>query len=155
MAAKARTKVDISPPWTVRSLVVVLAFVVVFAMGPAVSARTAGAKNPSVTLVKEQVRGSYGEILTNRKGRTLYIDTSPPCTGGCLIAWPPLLMPKGKTTPAGAPDLGTVPYGSDRLQVTYNGQPLYTYWKDKKKSVNGNGNGGFYVATVTSSASDQ
>jgi predicted lipoprotein with Yx(FWY)xxD motif len=121
-------------------------------LSSAATASAAATKDKTVTVVKEEVRGSFGEILTNKKSHALYIDTSPPCTGGCIVSWPPLLMPKGTTVPAGAPDLGTTPFGSDRLQVTYKGQPLYTYWRDTKKSVLGNGCGGFYVATVSSSA---
>jgi len=149
MTARTRALPETRGRRTILAVAVVAALGAGSFLSPAASAAT---KDQPVTVVKEVVRGSYGEILTNKKGRTLYIDTSPPCTQGCLIAWPPLLMPKGKTDPAGAPDLGTTPFGSDRLQVTYNGQPLYTYWKDKKKSVKGNGNGGFYVATVSSSA---
>jgi predicted lipoprotein with Yx(FWY)xxD motif len=119
-------------------------------MSSAATASTVAGKDKTVTVVKEEVRGSFGEILTNDKSHALYIDESPPCLDGCIISWPPLLMPKGTTTPAGAPDLGTTPYGSDRLQVTYKGWPLYTYWRDTKRKILGNGCGGFYVATVSS-----
>ena len=106
-------------------------------------------KSPKPTkVVKEVVRGTFGEILTNKKGHTLYIDTSPPCTGGCLTIWPPLLMPKGKTVPGGVPSgLGTVSTSSG-LQVTYGGMPLYTFYTDTKTSTNGENVGGFVVAQV-------
>ena len=46
---------------------------------------------------------------------TLYIESSGTCTGGCLTIWPPLLMPKGKTKPAGvASGLGTTALGTRR-----------------------------------------
>jgi len=101
--------------------------------------------------VKEETRAGFGLILTTTKNKSLYTDTTPPCTGSCLAVWPPLLMPKGKTMPAGAPGLGTVAFGT-RLQVTYNGMPLYTFTSDHGKSVNGNGVNGFAVAEVTAPA---
>jgi len=116
------------------------------------SARVAPKAGKPTTVVKEETRTGFGLILTTTKNRALYTDTTPPCTGGCLAVWPPLLMPKGKTMPAGAPDLGTVAFGK-RLQVTYNGMPLYTFTSDHGKSVNGNGVNGFAVAEVTPPAS--
>jgi len=116
----------------------------------AASARTTAAKNTPVKVVKQEMRSGFGEILTNKESHALYIDTMPPCTGGCLTVWPPLLMPKGKTKPAGARGLGTTSFGSGRLQVTYHKRPLYTFYQDDKKSVNGNGVSGFDVATVAS-----
>jgi predicted lipoprotein with Yx(FWY)xxD motif len=110
-------------------------------------------KSPKPTkVVKEVTRSPYGEILTNLKKHALYIETSGTCTGSCLTIWPPLLMPKGKTVPAGATGLGTVSTGSG-LQVTYNSMPLYTFYTDTAKSVNGNDDGGFVVAQVTVPAS--
>jgi predicted lipoprotein with Yx(FWY)xxD motif len=101
-------------------------------------------------VVKEETRSGFGLILTTKMNRTLYVDTTPPCTGGCLTVWPPLLMPKGKTMPTGATGLGTVAFGSGRLQVTYEGMPLYTFISDHGKKVTGNGVDGFAVAKVSS-----
>ena len=112
---------------------------------------TKGSKPTKV--VKEETRTGFGLILTTKKSRTLYVDTTPPCTGGCLTAWPPLLMPAGKTMPAGATGLGTVAFGSGRLQVTDKGMPLYTFASDHGKQVNGNGVAGFAVAEVSAPAS--
>jgi predicted lipoprotein with Yx(FWY)xxD motif len=119
------------------------------------SAQTVGkGKTPKPTkVVKEVVRGSFGEILTNKMGHTLYIQPGGTCTGGCLTIWPPLLMPKGKTVPGGvASGLGTVSTGSG-LQVTYNGMPLYTFYTDTKTSTSGENVGGFVVAQVSGSTS--
>jgi predicted lipoprotein with Yx(FWY)xxD motif len=116
------------------------------------AARVVASKTPKPTVVvKETSRPPFGEILTNKKSRTLYVlmagDT---CTGSCLKIWPPLLMPKGKTMPAGATGLGTVAFGAKRLQVTYNGSALYTFKGDSGTSANGNGTAGFVVAQVSS-----
>jgi predicted lipoprotein with Yx(FWY)xxD motif len=107
----------------------------------------------ATTVVKEKTRGSFGEILTTKKGHTLYIEPSGTCTGGCLTIWPPLLMPTNKTVPGGiSSGLGTVstPAG---LQVTYNGMPLYTFYTDTKTSTSGENVGGFVVAQVSAPAS--
>jgi predicted lipoprotein with Yx(FWY)xxD motif len=115
------------------------------------SAAVAAKTSKPTVVVKETTRPPFGEILTNKKSRTLYIlmagDT---CTGSCLKIWPPLLMPKGKTMPAGATGLGTVAFGAKRLQVTYNGSALYTFKGDSGTSANGNGEAGFEVAQVSS-----
>lgn len=116
------------------------------------SADVVAAKTPKPTVVvKETTRSTFGEILTNTKSRTLYVLTAGnTCTGGCLKVWPPLLMPKGKTMPAGASGLGTVAFGAKRLQVTYNANALYTFTGDSGTSANGNGEAGFVVAQVSS-----
>jgi predicted lipoprotein with Yx(FWY)xxD motif len=123
---------------------------VVAQVAPAAAVVAAKTAKPTV-VVKETTRSPFGEILTTKKSRTLYVlmagDT---CTGGCLSVWPPLLMPKGKTMPAGASGLGTVAFGAKRLQVTYNGSALYTFTGDKGTSANGNDTGGFVVAQVAS-----
>ncbi len=117
--------------------------------GTVVAAGTAQAKTTKPTVVVKVVaRGSFGDILTTVKKKALYIDTTPPCTGSCLTIWPPLLMPKGKTTPAGVTGLGTTPFGTGQLQVTYNGMPLYLFYTDTKKTVSGQGVGGFEVVQV-------
>jgi predicted lipoprotein with Yx(FWY)xxD motif len=90
-------------------------------------------------------RGGFKKVLTTDAGRTLY--TAASCTGGCLSSWPPLFMPKGKTTPQGPKGLtglGTVKVGS-HLQVTYKKHRLYTFTGDTGSSVNGNGVAGFTV----------
>jgi predicted lipoprotein with Yx(FWY)xxD motif len=56
-------------------------------------------------------------------------------------------MPKGKTVPKGEACLGTIKAPTaGRLQVTYDGQPLYTFTGDTGTSLNGNGVGGFDAA---------
>ena len=119
----------------------------------AASAQVGRTKSSKPTkVVKEVMRSPYGEILTNLKKHALYVETSGTCTGSCLVIWPPLLMPKGKTVPAGAAGLGTVSTSSG-LQVTYNSMPLYTFYTDTNKTVKGNDDGGFVVAQVAATAS--
>ena len=127
----------------------VLAVAGVSVMAPAVSAQAATGTTQRV--VEVVTRAPFGKMLATLKGRSLYTTTSP-CTGSCLVAWPPLLMASGKTTPTGVTGLGTVAltfHGVPRLQVTYHGSALYKFVSDSGTSVNGNGVGGFKVAKVS------
>jgi len=92
-------------------------------------------------------RGGFKNVLTTTAGVGATLYTTASCTGGCLTAWPPLLMPKGKTVPKGPKGLtglGTAKLGS-RLQVTYKKHRLYTFTGDSGSSVSGNGLSGFSV----------
>ena len=76
-------------------------------------------------------------ILVDRSGRTLYHLSVEQkghfvCTDtACLSFWRPLVVTK-KVKPTGAPSLGTVIRPDGRLQVTYQGGPLYTFVGDAK-----------------------
>jgi len=95
---------------------------------------------------------SRGKVLATSTGRTLYLYTldghnKSNCTGGCASAWPPLLT-KGKPVAGMGVHkslLGTAKRGA-KLQVSYNGHPLYTFTGDSKAGqANGEGSGNFYV----------
>ena len=103
----------------------------------------------SAKVVVEATRTGIGKMLvTVSVGMALYEHPGGPCNASCRSIWPPLLMPKGATTPKGAKCLGTAALGH-KLQVTYNGQRLYTFTGDTGHSVNGNGVAGFVVAKHT------
>jgi predicted lipoprotein with Yx(FWY)xxD motif len=129
----------------------VVALAGAIAPATAASAHDARVKTPKTAVVVEVVnRPPYGQMLATVTGASLY--TAPgSCTGGCLTVWPRLLMPKGKKIPLGASGLGTVKVKGSHmggLQVTFNGKPLYRFSGDMGSSVNGNGVGGFMVATT-------
>ena len=78
-----------------------------------------------------------GSYLVGPEGLTLYYftrDVTPgvsTCFGGCLEAWPPLLVGDGQSLVAGdgvRGTLGTVPRDDGTVQATYRGRPLY-YWQ--------------------------
>jgi predicted lipoprotein with Yx(FWY)xxD motif len=105
------------------------------------------AANASRSKVVKTVRNSALKetILVNRRGMTLYHLSVEKrgkfiCTSSaCLSLWHPLVVPRG-TTPTGARNLGTVKRPDGRLQVTYEGGPLYTFVQDRKPGdVRGNG----------------
>jgi len=92
-------------------------------------------KGPSLQLMKTR----FGRILVNGKGRALYLFTADSggqsnCSGQCARAWPPYIV---KRRPAAGRDvrgglIGTVRRADGRLQVTYNGHPLYYYIHDNE-----------------------
>jgi predicted lipoprotein with Yx(FWY)xxD motif len=108
------------------------------------STTTTAAKGPPV--VNTASNSNLGTILVDSQGMTLYTLTNAgqpvPCTGACLAAWPPLLLPAGTTTANGGPGvkgLGTVAVSGGQ-QVTYNGVPLHKFAGDSGAGqANGNG----------------
>jgi predicted lipoprotein with Yx(FWY)xxD motif len=88
-----------------------------------------------------------GRILVDSKGITLYDfppdrGTTSVCYGACATLWPPLLT-RGK--PIAGPGvraslLGTTRRKDGKLEVTYNGHPLY-YWVGDHKPGQTTGQG--------------
>lgn len=84
-------------------------------------------------------------VLVTRKGLTLY-SLSVERRGKfickdsqCLSFWHPLVIAKG-AKPLGAPRLATVKRPDGRMQVTYKGSPLYSFYLDRKRGdVKGEG----------------
>lgn len=82
------------------------------------------------------VGSQFGRVIADRRGEALYLfdkETSKRsrCYGECAVAWPPLLT-KGKPRAGKGADpdlLGTTRRRNGKLQVTYDGHPLY-YYKD-------------------------
>ncbi len=99
-----------------------------------------------------------GTVLVNSKGRTLYhLKTesagSIQCTGGCTGVWPPLLATGGAPASGGGVTgtLATTNRPDGGVQVTYNGEPLYTYSGDSGPGqANGQGIQGVWFAVTAS-----
>ena len=81
-------------------------------------------------------RGSeFGRILFDANGQVVYVfENDRPnrsaCTSpDCVEAWPPVLTRDPPTAGAGvnAGRLGTIRRSNGKLQVTYDGRPLYFY----------------------------
>jgi len=96
-----------------------------------------GSKSSSDTTSTVKLAGSkLGQILVDRKGRTLYLFASDKsgkstCNGSCAATWPPLTASSpsaGSGVDHGA--LGTTTRADGTQQVTYHGHPLYTYAGD-------------------------
>ena len=127
-------------------VLVALAAASVPATGAAVAADPSGAEareamTPKATLIVKSTR--FGKILFAGNGRALYGFTRDKrngpsqCYGSCAAAWPVYF--KTGTLKAGAgvkqSMLGTVKRRNGRLQVTYNGWPLYYYAHEKAGEV--------------------
>jgi predicted lipoprotein with Yx(FWY)xxD motif len=106
-----------------------------------------GRESPVVASAR---KARVGSVLVDAQGRTLYRFTAeaqglPVCTGACAGIWRPALA----STASGLPKhVGTVkrPDGG-KLQLTYDGHPLYRYAGDQSKAdAKGEGVGGqWYV----------
>ena len=90
--------------------------------------------------------GTFGSILTDADGRTLYffsLDSKGEsnCTEDCLSAWP-VFHVTGPTLDEGldSSDFGTITRADGAMQTTYKGWPLYYYASDSAEGdVNGDG----------------
>jgi predicted lipoprotein with Yx(FWY)xxD motif len=115
--------------------------------GSSSSSSASDAKSAVVTSAK---KAKVGSVIVDAQGRTLYRFTAeaqgvPVCTGECVGTWPPALA----SSATGLPEhVATVkrPDGG-KLQLTYDGHPLYRYAGDQTKAdANGEGVGGqWYV----------
>ncbi len=115
------------------------------------AAMEGGASSGSATLVANRskagkvvkvVNSDYGKVLADKKGEAFYLfgkekGSASRCYGACARAWPPVLT-KGKPQARGAAKaslLGTAKRKNGKLQVTYNGHPLYYYVDDSPGSI--------------------
>lgn len=121
---------------------------------------TTAAVAPTTTVapkatVATATNAAFGTILVDATGKTLYTfdkDTggSSQCSGGCAGTWPALVLPAGVTTPAagtGVTNLTTVVRPDDpaKMQVAWNGKPLYNYSADSAPGdTRGDGIGGIW-----------
>jgi predicted lipoprotein with Yx(FWY)xxD motif len=99
----------------------------------AVPAKKAG---PSTFVKVRHTR--YGRILTDGRGRALYLFTrerskTPACYGKCAEAWPPFYARGGLKAGKGLEQsrIGATARRERRTQVTYRGHPLYYYVTDR------------------------
>jgi predicted lipoprotein with Yx(FWY)xxD motif len=109
------------------------------------AAQTAS-KSGNQTVVTVTNSATWGPILTLSNKDTLYRLTADStnksvCSGACLVAWPAVVLASGQTNPVGrgVTGLGTIRRSDGKLQVTYQGIPLYLFVGDHAPGqVNGN-----------------
>ena len=141
------------PRWAMRAMAAVVVAGSLAVVATDVSAAQAVPATTKLQVVKVVTRHPFGKMLATVKGRSLYTIASNKCTGACLPAWPPLLMPKGsKATPTGTSCLTTMKFGKGRRQVAYRGLRLWLFAGDKGTSVSGNNIMKFKVAKVHTGA---
>ena len=105
------------------------------AYGAAPKATATAAASGAVSI--KTAKGKPGTFLVDSSGRSLYLfeadksDTST-CTGACAAAWPPLTTTGAPTAGTGvkASLLGTSKRDDGKMEVTYNGHPLYYFAND-------------------------
>jgi predicted lipoprotein with Yx(FWY)xxD motif len=81
-----------------------------------------------------------GRIVVDGKGSTLYLfekdkGSASTCYGACASVWPPATS-KGKPAAGNgvlASKLGTTTRKDGKVELTYNGHPLYRYAGDAKR----------------------
>lgn len=125
---------------------------------PTTTTASSAAGEPTVATADS----SLGTIFVDAEGMTLYTfdpdtDGVSTCTGGCATTWPPLLLPRGTAAPVPGDRVSQLsvaprPDDSTRMQVNWDGQPLYTYAGDTAPGdTEGDGLGGnWHVARPSS-----
>ena len=125
------------------------------------SSSSAPASGSSSVVVKIKKTGA-GTVLTNAAGFTLYTfqadkGSTSNCYGACAQFWPPVIgtaqMSAGQKISG---QFGTTTRKDGKIQVTYNGHPLYTYAGDTQPGqTSGNGinqSGGIWNVVTTSAS---
>ena len=116
------------------------------------SKSSSSASSVGSTVVASAKKAKVGSVIVDAQGRTLYRFTAeaqgvPVCTGACVGTWPPAVV----TAASGLPrHVATVRRPDDgKLQLTYDGHPLYRYAGDRAKAdANGEGVGGQWFAVT-------
>lgn len=124
---------------------------------------TAPVQAQSTTTVLVSQDPNLGSIFTDSNGMTLYIHTTDSagmstCSGMCATAWPAFQPPSTDLTlPAGVGgSLGVITRDDGAQQVTYNGMPLYYWFKDMSPGdVTGQGINNFMAAQPQALAESQ
>jgi predicted lipoprotein with Yx(FWY)xxD motif len=118
-----------------------LAALASFAMvaSAAASVALAGSGSTKRGAMVDVGKSHLGRILVDSKGITLYDfppdkGTTSVCYGACAALWPPLITSSKPLAGPGvrASLLGTTKRKDGKLEVTYNGHPLYYFVTDRK-----------------------
>jgi predicted lipoprotein with Yx(FWY)xxD motif len=109
--------------------------------GDATAMSSAGAGAVSVKDV-----GGTGTVLVDSAGQALYASDQEAaahkvlCTGACNSFWEPVTATGNVTSSSSVPGkLGTVKRPDGSMQVTYNGDPVYSFTQDSAGQVTGDG----------------
>ncbi len=115
------------------------ALVATMALAATLAPAGALAQDASEPVTVGTASDDLGTYLVGPSGMTLYYfanDVVPgqsTCSGGCLEAWPPLLVAEGQSLAAGDGVTGTLaaaPRDDGSMQATYRGRPLYHWAAD-------------------------
>jgi predicted lipoprotein with Yx(FWY)xxD motif len=100
--------------------------------------------------VKLTSNTTYGDIITDGEGRSLYFFTKDVngiahCTEGCLLVWPVFYTEKvvlEEGSELSADDFDEITLDDDTKQTTYKGWPLYYYSSTADGNIEATGNVG-------------
>jgi predicted lipoprotein with Yx(FWY)xxD motif len=126
------------------ALVAAMAFAACGGAGGGGSAVPAAAGGSSGSTVSVEQLGAAGSVLVDKSGQALYAADQEKggmvlCTDSCVSFWQPLTV-KGSPDAGSLPGkLGVVKRPDGGNQVTYNGQPLYSFAEDGPGEVTGDG----------------
>jgi predicted lipoprotein with Yx(FWY)xxD motif len=112
----------------------------------ALAQRPAGEQGLRVAAQKARIaakQSEFGRVLFDANGQAVYVfeiddRNRSNCTSAeCVKAWPPVLTEKQPSAGAGidAELLGTIRRDDGKLQVTYNGRPLYFYEHERPGEI--------------------
>ncbi|MDG0816981.1 COG4315 family predicted lipoprotein [Bdellovibrio svalbardensis] len=100
---------------------------------------------PELTKVVQTDKGEM--LLADSFSRTLYVfdldkdKPNPVCNGNCAELWPPYILTEDEVAEL-QPPLGSIERTSKKIQLTYEGRPVYTYGFDREQGDDmGNGIG--------------
>ena len=128
-------------------LMALLALVAIKAQAQSAPAPTVPASTALTTIA---VNDEGEKLLADSKGNTLYVfdlDLNKPtsvCTSTCAEMWPPYLVTADEVKALQAP-FAAVARDSKKMQLTYEGRPVYTYALDRGVAADaGDGVGGVW-----------
>jgi len=137
-----------------KSFVLTPAVVALVALGLA----SAPMARTSAPVTKLKVAG-FGSVLARSDRQALYYwqvekkaGGKVRCTGRCAALWPPLLVESRSAVPAHVAGIkgtfGVIRRPGGKLQVTYNGLPVYTYVHEGPGVVRCNNVDGWFVVRL-------
>jgi len=89
-------------------------------------------------------------LVADSIGKTLYVfdpdmnQAVPQCVGDCAEQWPPYVLTTDEAAGLQSP-LGKITRANNKIQLTYNGRPVYAFALDRIKGDDlGDGLGGVW-----------
>jgi predicted lipoprotein with Yx(FWY)xxD motif len=134
-------RIQMSQSMRSRIVALTVSFAALAGFGIMTPVQAADEPKPSITLTVKDSK--LGPIITDDKGLTIYMYTPDApnvsvCEGGCLAAWPPLMLKTGETLANVKLEgdlrrslLGVAMRVDGSRHVTYAGWPLYYWIRDK------------------------
>jgi predicted lipoprotein with Yx(FWY)xxD motif len=96
----------------------------------------------AMTVATKRIDGRT--VLVDADGKALYISDQEAggtvrCTGACLEFWEPLTIQGQPTGTVSGGTLGVLTRPDGKTQVTFNGDPVYSFVEDESGQVGGDG----------------